>query len=288
MIHVEEGSSHPENPLTYTVNSTNQHLVVFFNPDSFYNTTNSSYVNRGSSYCCTSYPGLTPVICFASCTDVFTTSNNYTGDISVIPKSDVKNYSFSVYEIFTDGTVTPGYDSEGGPVATSPPETTPGSSGDDETSKGIFDTVKNMFSKLKEIADNISNLPHNIAIKIGDFFTDIKNAISQSVQDFKDYLVYLFVPSDNNFEECKKLIDDKFKFVHQALDYYKNFVNFTFSDKPPETYVTIYGETISFMNWDLYDKYKPVIDNIIVFCAWFLYIRRLVKRIPGIIGGFHT
>ncbi len=145
-----------------------------------------------------------------------------------------------------------------------------------------------MFGKLKEIADNISNLPHNIAISIGNFFTDIKNAISQSVQDFKDYLVYLFVPSDNNFEECKKLIDDKFKFVHQALDYYKNFVNFTFSDKPPETYVTIYGETISFMNWDLYDKYKPVIDNIIVFCAWFLYIRRLVKRIPGIIGGFHT
>lgn len=284
MVHVESDTSHPENPLSYTVSSKNQHIALVFNPDNFFSDYTHSF-NHSNVFCCSSYPNLLSVGGISSYADIFTTSYNYTGDISVSLKDSVDNYSFSVYEIFTDGTATPGYNNTVEPPTS---DSSGGDSGDSETSRGILDTVKNMFSKLKEIADNIYNLPQKISEIIGNFNTNIVNSIKGFFQDIKDYLVYLFVPSDNNFEKCKEVIDDKFKFVHQAFDYYKNFFNFTFLDEPPETNVTIYGETVSFMNWDLYNKYKPVIDNIIVFCAWFFYIRRLVKRIPGIIGGFHA
>lgn len=289
MVHSENGTVYPENPLTYTVCSENQHIALVFNPDTF----NTDYVNTGFSrsfsnrFNCETVSGLNFVGMHSKSVDIFTTSYNHTGDISVTLKDSIDNYSFSVYEIFTDGTVTPGYNTEG-EQPTSSAGSGSSDNDSDETSKGIFDSVKNIFIKIHEISDFLVELPHKFAEMFGNLQTYIVNSIKGFFQDAKDFLIYLFKPSDNNFEKCKEVIDDKFKFVHQALDYYKNFVNFTFLDKPPDTYVTIYGETISFMNWDLYDKYKPMIDNIIVFCAWYLFIRRLVKRIPGIIGGFHT
>lgn len=291
MVHIEDGITHPENSLSYTVNSSNQHLALVFNPDTLKSSYNYSF-NRSQTVNCSSFPNLVSVGTFANCADIFTTSYDYTGDISVTLKDFVNNYSFSVYEIFTDGTVTPGYNTEVEPVTTSPPETTPGSSGDDETSKGIFDTVKNIFGKLKDIADNISNLPQNIADKIVDFFIDLKNSISLCISNLKDNILsgleYLFKPSDNNFTEIQEVFDDKFKFANQIIGFFKDFTNSSFLDKPPDTNITIYGKTISFMNWDLYDKYKSFVDAIIIACSYYFYIRRLIKRLPGIIGGFHT
>lgn len=170
-------------------------------------------------------------------------------------------------------------------AVTTTPASSSGSSGDSETSKGIL-------SKVKEIAENIANLPQNIASSIGNFFTDLKNSISSGLENLKDRLIdgieYLFKPSDNNFTEIQEIFEDKFKFATQIIGFFKDFTDVRFLDKPPDTNITIYGQTISFINWDLYDRYKGFVDTIIISCSYYFYIRRLIKRLPGIIGGFHT
>lgn len=292
MVHVEEGTSHPENPLTYTVKSTNQHLAVVFDSDTFTSGYDNGYLRRSSSLKCSSYSELTPIGYFAYCLDIFSTSYSYTGDISVTLKESVNNYSFSVYEIFTDGTATPGYSNDVEPPTSDSSDGESGSSGDSETSRGILDTIRNMFSKLKEIADNIYNLPQNIADKIGTLVNNFKDFINNKIDDFKtfvrDGLEYLFKPSDNNFEEIKDVVEEKFKFVYQIIEFSNDLINANYLDEPPDTNITIYGQTVSFMNWELYDKYKLFIDTIIIVCSYYFYIRRLIKRLPGIIGGFHT
>lgn len=292
MVHLESGTSHPENPLTYTISSKNQHIVFVFNPDTL-SSHQSHIFNRSNTFNCVSYPNLLSVGTFASCADIFTTSYDYTGDISVTLKDSIDNYSFSVYEIFTDGTTTPGYSNEAEqPASPDSSGSDSGNSDNSETSRGILDTVRNMFSKLKEIADNIYNLPQNIANKIGDLVNSFKDFISNKIDDFKssvrDGLEYLFKPSDNNFEEIKDVVEDKFKFVYQIIDFSNDLISANYLDEPPDTNITIYGQTVSFMNWELYDKYKVVIDTIIIVCSYYFYIRRLIKRLPGIIGGFHT
>lgn len=176
------------------------------------------------------------------------------------------------------------------PAVTTSPSGSSGSS--DETSKGIFDTVKNIFSKIREIGENIANLPQNIADKIGNFFTDLKNSVSLCISNLKDNILngleYLFKPSDNNFTEIQEIFDDKFKFASQITGFFKDFTEVRFLDKPPDTNITVYGQTVSFINWDLYDRYKGFVDTIIISCSYYFYIRRLIRRLPGIIGGFHT
>ncbi len=156
------------------------------------------------------------------------------------------------------------------------------------TSADQTEVSNNILTNIKNLLTELYNTPLKISENIGNFFTDLKNSIASAFDDFKSYLEYLFIPSDNNFEECKVILEDKFKFIYQIYEYFETFMDFTFRDEPPTTNITIYGETVSFVNWDLYDDYKWLIDTIIIGCAYYFYIRRLIKRLPGIIGGFHT
>lgn len=158
IVHNEEGTVHPGNPLTYTVSSTNQHFAIVLNPDLFnYHTAGYTF---SSSSVCSDFSGLTSVLTHAGCTDIFTTSYEYTGDVSVTLKDSVDNYAFSVYEIFTDGTTTPGFNTEG-EQSTVPPETTPGGSGVNidlsEVLKRLIEIRQSIDDKIIEVTVNVSD-----------------------------------------------------------------------------------------------------------------------------------
>lgn len=178
------------------------------------------------------------------------------------------------------------------PAVTTVPSGSSGDSDSDETTKGIFDTLKNIFSILKEMGLNIADLPKHTADAMGSFFDNLKISFSLCISDLKDNLLsgieYLFKPSDNNFIEIQEIFYDKFKFVYQITGFFKDFDDAVYFDKPPDTNITIYGKTVSFVNWELYDRYKGFIDAIIISLSYYFYIRRLIKRLPGVIGGFHT
>ncbi|MDE5936778.1 MAG: hypothetical protein K2G83_05180 [Ruminococcus sp.] len=119
----------------------------------------------------------------------------------------------------------------------------------------------------------------------------MKNSIISGLENLKDKLLeglkFLFIPSDNLFTELKEVIESKFKFVYQILDFGKSIISADFLDVPPNNKITIYNQDIVFMDWTLYDSYKNLIDSIVIIISYYFYIQRLIKRIPGIIGGFH-
>lgn len=289
MVHSENGTSHSENPLSYTVSSSNQHIALVFNPDTF----NTDYVNTGFSRSfsnrvnCETVSGLNFVGMHSKSFDIFTTSYNYTGDISVTLKDSIDNYSFSVYEIFTDGTVTPGYNTEV-EQPTSDSSDDDGNHGgggshryEEENSKGILDTVKEIFSNLKDIAGTVFDIPQHIE-NLG--------------KNFKQYLEELFIPSDNNnFTKIKVRIETKFGFISQIITFLQDFNKIVWTDEPLDTKINFssahnfdpdYNFEVNFINLELYDKYKPTVDALIIFISYFFFIRRLLQRLPGIIGGF--
>ena len=175
IVHTEDGTSHPNNPLSYTVKSKNQHFALVLNPDTF---SSSGYkgFSRSESVNCTSFSGLTSVCRNADCTDIFTTSYNYTGDISVTLKDSVDNYSFSVYEIFTDGTVTPGFNTGAEPSTTTPPVTTPGSSG------GINVDLSEVLEKLIDIRQAIQDKTIEVTVDVSSAVLDKLDSILDTLR----------------------------------------------------------------------------------------------------------
>lgn len=160
------------------------------------------------------------------------------------------------------------------------------------TSADQTEVSNNILTNIKNIIAELYNLPQKIADKIGIFINDFKDSVKEDLNDLKNMLLdglkALFVPSDNLFIELEEVIKSKFKFVYQILDFGKILISAEFLDIPPDNKITIYGQDIVFMDWTLYNSYKSLIDAIIIFCSYYFYVQRLIKRIPGIIGGFHT
>ncbi|MDE7225274.1 MAG: hypothetical protein K2N49_00170 [Ruminococcus sp.] len=118
--------------------------------------------------------------------------------------------------------------------------------------------------------------------------TNILNAITSIKNGFVEGIVYLFKPSDNLFNEIQEIIETKFSFVNQILDLGKSVITADFSESPPDFNITFYGKEISFIDWSVYNDYKPFADGIIICISYYFYIHKLIKRIPSIIGGFSS
>lgn len=156
-------------------------------------------------------------------------------------------------------------------------ESTTGSSSDGtsqeqlETSKGIFGTVKNIF-------DSLSELPSKIANAISGFFTTLKDGII-------DGLKFLFIPSENLFDNLKDKFFSKFGFISQLSSLVYDLRSITYDDKPPENKITLYGVTVNFVNWEFYDDYRELINNIIIIISYYIFFWNIRRRLPDIIGG---
>lgn len=140
-----------------------------------------------------------------------------------------------------------------------------------ETSKGIFGTVKNIF-------DSLSELPSKIANAISGFFTTLKDGII-------DGLKFLFIPSENLFDNLKDKFFSKFGFISQLSSLVYDLRSITYDDKPPENKITLYGVTVNFVNWEFYDDYRELINNIIIIISYYIFFWNIRRRLPDIIGG---
>lgn len=139
-------------------------------------------------------------------------------------------------------------------------------------SNSILDNVKNLVS-------SIINLPVKIAESIQGFFITLGNTIIEKLE-------YLFIPSgDNLFSDVKDIISEKFGIFNQLFDLASILIHYDFSEEPPDFNITLYGHTITIVDWDLFAKYRPFIHGIIIFIAYYFFIQRLIKRIPQIIRG---
>ena len=139
-------------------------------------------------------------------------------------------------------------------------------------SNSILDNVKSLLS-------SIINLPSKIAESIQGFFITLGNTIIEKLE-------YLFIPSgDNLFSDVKDIISEKFGIFNQLFDLAGVVIHYEFSDEPPNFNITLYGHTITIVDWELFSKYRLFIHGIIIFIAYYFFIQRLIKRIPQIIRG---
>lgn len=177
LVDKQSGITSPLDPLTYTTKSGNQHVVTAVNPDTFSTISSSQYIFRSgssnSTYIASDFENIlfSSGSCYAS---IFTTPYVLSSgsEISFTVKSTVDNYSLAVYEIFTDGTLTPGLDT-GEPV-TSP--TTPGGSGSGGSTdlSGVMSYLVRILQAIEDkqisVDDELMNKIDALPDEIGEVF----------------------------------------------------------------------------------------------------------------------
>lgn len=179
---------------------------------------------------------------------------------------------------FVDAIVNVG-DYQTNPEPTEPPTTKPVNEEQLEVSNSILDNIKTVVT-------NIINLPAKIAEAIGGFFTSLGETLLNGLE-------YLFVPSDNLFEDLINLLHEKFEFVFQIFEIGDFIIGYDFDDSPPDASVDFSGKKglnwgsgkIQFINWEMIEPYRNLIKNLTLAIAWYFFIRKVQKRLPDIING---
>lgn len=183
------------------------------------------------------------------------------------------------------------------------PFTTDGFEENEDTSilTGIGNFFNTLFEKLGSwfgsVIDYIKSIPSSIAYlftNLGDLLSGLLDdiikyikAIPQSTVDlFKTLFEFLFVPSDNLFDDVRTMFDEKFGFVSQIIEFGQEFINVEFQTDTPHFSVKLYGKEYDFIDFSFYDKYKNFIHNIIICISYTFFGFWLLEEGPSIIHGF--
>lgn len=190
LAHKVNGNSHLNEPLTYTTQSSNQHLAVFLDSDSY--VSNGRGLYSSSAFLSKESSDLSFICSLSKIADVFTTPYGLGSgsEISVTMNDNVDNYSFSVYEIFTDGTTNPGLDSGESTTTVPPPVTTVSGS----SSSGSGTDLSEISSYLKDILQAVLNKTFEVTVDVSTAVREKLDAILTTLRE---------LPS--NMWECFKI-----------------------------------------------------------------------------------
>lgn len=139
-----------------------------------------------------------------------------------------------------------------------------------------LDSVGSLFEEgLGAVVDGITSLGETI----GNFFSDLLDGILSGLES-------LFVPSVDFGDAFGQVLDEKFPIIDQVTVLVEQFTNLGSDVQAPQFTFTYYGVEVSIVNFEDFEQFIPVVKGIISAIAWFTFLFKLYKRLPGIIGGF--
>lgn len=152
-VYTDSSSFYTDEPVSYTTKSNNQHLICLFSSHSFNPAFSLSC--SSSEYLASDYLNISR-IASVSYSSVYTSNYGLDSgsDLSLHLLENISSWSFSVYEIFTDGTYIPGYDD-----GASDDDSGSGGSGAVDITVNVDVDMSGTESRLDKILEAIKNAP---------------------------------------------------------------------------------------------------------------------------------
>ncbi|MBQ8966266.1 hypothetical protein [Ruminococcus sp.] len=144
----------------------------------------------------------------------------------------------------------------------------------------LFDDINGQYElALGDINTELGDLKGELSASV----TDLSNEIDLTVKN-------TFLPDVEVISDRLELSDDrlksKFSFVRDVSDGLGEIRN-TIEDSetsPPDWKFTVFGKTMTFVDWSAYDTYRSKIHGVFVAVAYVLLARYIIKTLPSAIG----
>ena len=146
------------------------------------------------------------------------------------------------------------------------------------------DWFEGLLSGIQDILDALAG-----------WFDSLIQAVLGIPDKIKEFLIEIFVPSEDYLSEKVNHVRSKFGFAESILaTVHLVAASITGSgSEPPVIYVELgnaessydYGGTVAILDMSWYSTYKPTVDKILSAFLWICFIWKIFKQLPGIIGG---
>lgn len=176
-----------------------------------------------------------------------------------------------------------------------------GTGSDTGVLQGLWDWLKGI---LQSILDAIKALGQLVGLMaLVDLITSIIDSLKGIGLDIASILDYLnplsehfiltiaFVPTPTYFKDFFKDIYDKFKekipIFAQVFTFFGEIKNISYDKDIPSFLVhlpdDLGGKDLPIINFEFFTEYRPVVVNFIRFTAWFVFLKRLLRRLPKVV-----
>lgn len=142
----------------------------------------------------------------------------------------------------------------------------------------LIDMLQRILNALRDIRDLILGIPSFL------------QGILDGILGIKDKLPVNKDPAQQalDFADLKQLLEDKLGLFAQLKEFLEAIVNSTYNSEKPQFVIDMQGNLgvtgeYEIINFDAYDQYRPYILNFIAALSWFVFIKRLYRKIPNMI-----
>lgn len=158
----------------------------------------------------------------------------------------------------------------------------------------LIDLISQVLSKIGAMALNLADLLGLMAVF--DWLSDILSAIlsiASYLNPFSEnfFLYIALIPSagyfQNYFDDIFSIYSDKIPIIAQLKDFFTSIKNVNYNDGTPAFEINLPpdlgGKTVPLIDFGFFADYRTLIINFIRFTAWFIFLKRLYKRIPRVV-----
>lgn len=157
---------------------------------------------------------------------------------------------------------------------------------------GLVAPLQGIANALNSMWEAIKNIPSLIIDGLKSLFIP-ENNLKDKTDILFDKIGY--VPEDNEPETYSRTSKKTYRstenqnsWIGQVIVMSNNMIlQPTETDEYPKFEITLNGKSYSLIDWSIYAPYRAYVNAIIIGIAYFVFINKLLKRIPGVIGGFH-
>lgn len=119
-------------------------------------------------------------------------------------------------------------------------------------------------------------------------FGSVIEAVDNIASSIINGISSLFIPSDGFFQDWAErtfagstpaLFTQIVTLINGVLGTLGNI-----NSNPPEFTFTYHNVTYNILDFEPFEAYIPIVQNVIVFIMWFVYLMKLAHQLPGLIG----
>ena len=126
-------------------------------------------------------------------------------------------------------------------------------------------------------------------VSIGQNIVNAITGLAQTIIDsLHNLLVFLFVPEGTIFDNMYNIMAERFQIFFQVKDVLEDIYSFDYNNDMPHFKITLFGVQMDIIDFTLFSQYRKFIHNIIIFLAYYGFLKYLLHTAPAVINGLGT
>lgn len=158
----------------------------------------------------------------------------------------------------------------------------------DNAKTAVMNSIDALKTAMKDLGKEVNARVKAVENYVSYVYTRMNNIYEDFKQKAVEKIEYYFIPTfsmQEQIETWKDMLSEKFVFYEQLVYFFERIFTFSETTEVPKFNITYKGTTVGIVDFSAYAYMRTYVQGLILFFAWFAFLRRLYRSMPDFIMG---